>query len=120
MGQGHRLGAWGEDLAAAFLARCGYRVLARNYRIPGGEIDLVVTRDGLVAFVEVKTRGPGTLDDPAAWVDGRKLRRLRRAAGRWLAEHPGMAKAGCRFDVVAIRWEGRDRGASLTHLAHVA
>lgn len=115
----HRLGAWGEDLARLFLEHCGYRTLATRYRRGGGEIDLVMARAGRVIFVEVKTRGPRALDDPAAWVGRAKLTALRRTARRWLAENPGRAPAGCRIDVVAVRWEGRDRGASLTHLADV-
>ena len=119
MDRRHRLGAWGEDLALRFLTGCGYRLLGRRYRRAGGEIDLVVERAGLTVFVEVKTRGPGALDDPAAWVDRRKLGRMRRLAGRWLAENPARGRCGCRFDVVAIQWRGFDEGASLEHLAGV-
>jgi putative endonuclease len=115
----HRLGAWGEELARLFLEHCGYRTLESRYRRGGGEIDLVMTHDGWVVFVEVKTRGRGALDDPAAWVGPSKLAALRRTARRWLAENPGRAPSGCRIDVVAVHWEGRDLGASLTHLADV-
>ena len=59
----------------------------------GGEIDLVMERAGLTVFVEVKTRGPGALDDPAAWVDRRKLGRMRRLAGDFArAAHAGDEK----------------------------
>jgi putative endonuclease len=119
MDRRHRLGAWGEDLARLFLEHCGYRLLESRFRRGGGEIDLVMVRGGRVVFVEVKTRGPGALDDPAAWVGPLKRARLRRTARRWLAENPGRAPGGCRIDVVAVRWEGSEAGASLVHLAGV-
>ena len=52
----HALGARGERLAARFLERAGYTILARNYRLGHREIDLIISRDELVAFVEVKAR----------------------------------------------------------------
>ena len=115
MGDSHGLGAAGEALAALFLESCGYQVLDRRWRRPGGELDLVVTRAGLVVFVEVKTRGPGALDRPEAWVGGRQQALLRRLAGRWLNEHPGAAPGGCRCDVVAIDHCGDGRGCRLRH-----
>jgi putative endonuclease len=117
MTAGHDLGAAGEAMAALYLQACGYRVLDRRWRRPGGELDLVVARDGLVVFVEVKTRGPGALDRPEAWVHARQRRTLRRLAGRWLAEHPGLAAAGCRCDVIAVDHGGEGRGLRLRHLA---
>ncbi|MFO7608101.1 MAG: YraN family protein [Candidatus Krumholzibacteriia bacterium] len=112
----HDLGETGEALAALFLESCGYRVLDRRWRRPGGELDLVVGRAGVVVFVEVKTRGPGALDRPEAWLGGRQQAVLRRLAGRWLAEHPGAAPAGCRCDVVAVDHGGEGRGLRLRHL----
>lgn len=112
----HDLGEAGEALAALFLESCGYRLLDRRWRRPGGELDLVAGRGGLVVFVEVKTRGPGALDRPEAWLGGRQRALLRRLAGRWLSEHPGAAPAGCRCDVIAIDHGGEGRGLSLRHL----
>jgi len=115
----HRLGAWGEELARLYLEKCGYHCLDVRWRRPGCELDLVMRRRGLVVFVEVKTRGPGTLADPEAWVDQRKLARLRGAARRWLAEHPGASAEGCRFDVVAIQLQEPGEGSRLHHLSGV-
>lgn len=115
----HRLGSWGEGLARLFLEQCGYECLASRWRRPGGELDLVMRRRGLVVFVEVKTRGPGALVDPEACVDHRKLAHMRRIARCWLAENPGQAPRGCRFDVVAIRMQEPGEGGDLLHLAGV-
>jgi putative endonuclease len=116
MQMSHVHGRAGEELAAAFMAACGYHVLDRRWRRPGGELDLVVRRAGFLVFVEVKTRGPRASAVETAWVGPRQRRTLRRAARRWLAEHPDVRYRGCRFDVVAVRWRGEGAGCALRHL----
>ncbi len=95
------LGAAGEDLAAAWYEAEGYRVLARNWRCRDGELDLVVSRPGVLVFCEVKTRRSDAYGGPAAAVTHTKQRRIRGLALRWLAEHQVRAPS-LRFDVVAI------------------
>ncbi len=94
----HRLSA--ETRAAAFLMAKGYRILARRFRTPHGEIDLVAKRRNLVAFVEVKARA--TLDDAAYAVTPRQQRRIIDAAQAWLMAHPEQAEFELRFDAVLI------------------
>ena len=97
-------GAQAEDLACAHLERAGLKLLARNYRCPQGEIDLVMDdRDALV-FVEVRYRRTNAFGTPAETVDRRKQARLQAAAGHYLLTHS--ADRACRFDVVAV--SGRD------------
>jgi len=95
------LGAWGERVAARCYQRDGYRVLDRNWRCPAGELDLVVSRDGVVAFCEVKTRRSSAYGLAAEAVDGRRQRRLRAAAAQWLRKH-GTWFREVRFDVVSV------------------
>lgn len=79
-------GARAETFVARHLEGDGWTVLARNWRASGGEIDLVVLRDGHLRFVEVKARDPH--DDSALEAIGHdKRRKLSRAAGEWLASH---------------------------------
>lgn len=111
-------GRFGEDLAAVFLVNCGYRCLARRWRRAGGEIDLVMARPGVIAFVEVKTRGPGSLGAAVDAVSPAQLRRLRRLAGRWCAEHPS-GDALLRLDVVTVDLAGEGRGLALRHFRGV-
>ena len=94
-------GRWGEDIAAAWYARRGYEVLARNWRCPSGEIDLIVRRGRLVVVCEVKARRTDAFGPAAAAVGPVKQQRLRRLAAAWLATsaHHGVE---VRFDVVAI------------------
>ena len=91
----------GERVAARRYQRDGYRVLDRNWRCPFGELDLVVSRDGVVAFCEVKTRRSSAYGLPAEAVDGRRQRRLRAAAAQWLRKH-GTRFREVRFDVVSV------------------
>jgi putative endonuclease len=112
---GHRiaLGAAGEQRAAEHLARAGYRVVARNARAAGVELDLVAVRGDLVVFVEVKTRMHDGFGGGADAVDARKQARLSRGAAAWLREHRPRARRA-RLDVIACTWE-RGSGWRLTH-----
>ncbi|MSO31097.1 MAG: YraN family protein [Acidobacteria bacterium] len=99
------LGKMGEDLACCELQRRGYAVLARRYRSRHGEID-IVARDGpAVVFVEVKARRGGAFGGGGAAVTAWKQRRLVRMAGEFVARHR-LHDTPCRFDVVAIDFEG--------------
>src|SRR5436309_6450204 len=80
-----RLGLSAETRAAALLLAKGYRIVARRWRSPVGEIDLVVRRGRLLVFVEVKARG--RFDDAAEAVTERQRRRIVAAAEAWLASH---------------------------------
>src|ERR1041384_3668442 len=81
-----RTGLSAESRAAAYLIAKGYRIVARRFRTPVGEIDIVARRRGVLVFVEVKARA--TLDDAAYSVLPRQRRRVAEAAGAWLAAHP--------------------------------
>jgi putative endonuclease len=98
------LGAAGEAHAAAHLVRTGYRIVARNARADGVEIDLVAQRGDLVVFVEVKTRMHERMGGGAEAVDLRKQARLSRGAAAWLREHHPRARRA-RLDVITCTWE---------------
>lgn len=103
----------GEDLAASFYTRRGFRILARNYRAPGGEIDVIARRGSLLVFCEVKARTTDRFGLPAEAVDHRKQARIKRLAGAWLSQNrPGRVRV--RFDIVSAIVCG-DR-LELTHL----
>ena len=95
-----RLGLSAESRAAAFLIAKGYRIVARRWRSPVGEIDIVARRRGTLIFVEVKARA--TLDDAAEAVIIRQRRRIVGAAEAWLAGHPDDANCDMRFDAVLV------------------
>jgi putative endonuclease len=95
-----RLGVSAENVAAIFLGAKGYRTIARRWKSPVGEIDLVVKRGRLIVFVEVKARKG--LDQAAESVQVRQRRRIVAAAETWLAAHPEHAGYDMRFDAVLV------------------
>ncbi len=95
-----RTGLSAEARATAFLMAKGYRILAKRFRTPYGEIDLVARRRNVVVFVEVKARA--TLDDAAYAVTQRQQRRIIDAAQAWLMAHPEHAEFDLRFDAMLI------------------
>lgn len=95
------VGAHGENLAARHLERCGWTILARNWRCAVGEIDIVATDpDGALAVVEVRTRRSPRSGSGAESITAAKLARLRRLSAAWLREHPHPGDV--RVDVVSI------------------
>jgi putative endonuclease len=98
------LGKSGEDLACRELERRGYAIIARRYRVRGGELD-VIARDGeTMVFVEVKTRVGRMYGEAAEAVTSRKQLRMTRLAEAYLLRHH-LADCPCRFDVVSIHVE---------------
>ena len=95
-----RTGLSAESRAAALLMAKGYRILAKRFRTPYGEIDLVARKRNLVAFIEVKARA--TLDDAAYAVTPRQQQRIIAAAQAWLMAHPEHANFELRFDAMLI------------------
>jgi putative endonuclease len=95
------LGKEGEDRAAQFLVKQGYRILERNYRTRNGEIDLITLHEGAVVFVEVKTRTNDAYGAPELAVNARKQGRMIKAALGYI-KYKKLHQVPCRFDVVAI------------------
>ncbi|GAA1042002.1 YraN family protein [Virgisporangium ochraceum] len=96
------VGAYGERRAVEYLVHvAGMQVLARNWRCPDGEVDIVAREAGTLVFVEVKTRRDRGFGPPAEAVVATKRLRLRRLAAIWLSEHPGY-EVEVRFDVISV------------------
>ena len=95
------LGKEGEDLAARFLTKQGYKILERNYRTRSGEIDLIALHRGEIVFVEVKTRTNNAFGAPELAVTPNKQQRMIKAALGYI-KHKRLHQVPCRFDVVAI------------------
>ncbi len=93
-------GLHGESLAALWLQLKFYRIVGRNFVAPGGEIDLIARRGGLIVFVEVKARP--TLDQAQFAISATKVARISRAARCWLAANNSAAGCSFRGDAVFI------------------
>ncbi|WP_119273039.1 YraN family protein [Taklimakanibacter deserti] len=95
-----RRGRWAESLALASLRLKGYRLLARRFKSGAGEVDLIMRRGEVTAFIEVKVRG--TADLAVEAVTDFQTRRIAAAARIWMARDPKAALGICRFDIVTI------------------
>ncbi len=93
-------GAWGEALAAEYLRKKHYKVLAASYRSRFGEIDLIVQDRKFLVFVEVKLRKNSSFAQAREYVDRRKQDRIRMTASKYLAEYPTRLQP--RFDIVEV------------------
>ena len=98
-------GEIGERVAERWLRRKGWRIVQRRFRNGHRDIDLVVERDGLIAFVEVKARKGAEFGLPVEAVNWRKQRELTRSAHVWIERH-GRPDDSYRFDVVGVLMEG--------------
>jgi putative endonuclease len=96
------LGARAEQLASEFLLARGLTIVERNYRRRVGEIDLVAMDAGVLVIAEVRTRSSEAYGGAAASVDGRKQRRIIRAAEQLLQQHRAYAALPVRFDVLIV------------------
>lgn len=96
-------GAWAENKANQYLRQKGLQLVQKNYRVPCGEIDLIMREDATLVFVEVRYRSNTLWIDPLATIQPAKQRKLLRAADLYLQSHPCFITARCRFDVVAVR-----------------
>ena len=100
MGRNNIAGAWGEALAAEYLRKKKYRLVASGYRSRFGEIDLIVENRKYLVFVEVKLRKSDGFAGAAEFVDQHKQNRLRTTASMYLAANPTELQP--RFDVIEI------------------
>ena len=100
MAKNNLLGAWGEKLAADYLQKKRYRLLACNYKTRLGEIDLICCDRNYLVFVEVKLRKTDRFGAAREFVGSGKQNRIRVTAELWLQSHPSTLQP--RFDVIEI------------------
>ncbi len=110
------LGQWGEELAVNYLVAHGWKILARNFRAPVGEIDIIARNRTSLLFVEVKTRRTTFFGTPQEAVGSRKQRQIIRTAQWYLQEHK-LGHLQPRFDVIAIIATEAGRGR-VEHFEH--
>lgn len=96
-------GRYFESIACAALVANGYRILARNYRCPGAEIDIVASHQGYLVFVEVRGQTAPKKIDPFETITTRKRQKLVLGALHYINQHCGSREPKVRFDIVAVR-----------------
>ena len=111
----HITGAWGEDIAVAWLQKQGFKVLCRNWRKGSYELDIVCAHQGELVFVEVKTRASGSLESGREALGLGKQKSLIRAAQEYIKANNAW-DVPCRFDLVCV--ESLETGHNLEHLSN--
>jgi putative endonuclease len=96
----------GEDLAARFLERGGYEIVARKWRTREGEIDIIAVKENFLVFAEVKTLKGGSFDGLERIIHTRKQKRIVETAKCFLAEHRQYNESYIRFDVLVVDTPG--------------
>lgn len=112
MAKHNLLGNEGEEMAAEFLRRKGYEIVARNFRFQKAEIDIIARTDDTLVAVEVKTRSTPDFGDPQEFVKARQIQQLLKAVDHFVNEHD--LDVEVRFDIIAII-----RNKSGTRLEHI-
>ncbi len=100
-----RLGARGEALGWNFLQKQGYAILEKNYRTRFGEIDVIAEKEGVIVFLEVKTRRDTQFGLPQEAVDWKKRQKLGRVAEAFL-QKKRLENREARFDILSVLWDG--------------
>jgi putative endonuclease len=103
------IGREAEQAACEFLLAQGLQLLERNFRVRGGEIDLIMSDGAVVVFVEVRARQDGSFMHPAESITARKRQRLINAGTRYLQRTGALHKTRARFDVICIFGAGAGR-----------
>ena len=113
----NELGAWGEELASAFLQQKGYDVVERDWKFGHRDLDIIAKNDNMVAFVEVKTRRNRVFGEPEEAVDYRKLQNLRQAINYYVKSH----RINCEIRVDVITVVGTPGGGppEITHIEDI-
>ena len=107
-------GAFGEELALKYLISKGYKQEYKNYHSPFGEIDLIVSNEEYIVFVEVKTRKLTSVARPSQWVDLRKQKKLINTAAIFLSEYGSDLQP--RFDVIEVVYDNSRESPYINHL----
>ncbi|MGH7460952.1 MAG: YraN family protein [Longimicrobiales bacterium] len=113
MADSHELGRQSERVAAHYLEARGYDIVERNFRVGHKEVDLIVRRDDLIAFVEVKARAGAGYGHPLEAITWVKRREVGHVARVWIAAH-GRRGFAYRFDAIAVIW--RDGRPDIEHV----
>ncbi len=113
------IGTRGEQIASDYLLKKGYKIIARNFRIRYGELDIICIKDNVLIFVEVKTRTDAQYGTPEEAVTPRKLREIILTSQFYIAGHKGLPERQ-RIDVIAIVCDAGGKVSSLKHLENVS
>ena len=115
-----RFGQWGEEIAAKYLIDRGYNILHRNYRNAIGEIDIIAKKDGVLVFVEVKTRDSIHAEHflPEQSITPQKQTKLRKLCEIYTNKHKYKDDQEWQIDVISIILDKSSQKARINHIKH--
>ncbi len=104
-----RKGKKGEDVAVEYLTRKGYRIVSRNFRWRGGEIDIIARKKGILVFVEVRSFSTSAMEiNPVETIGPYKIQKLIKTAEFFVETHPEFQNHDLRFDAIGVKFNGKD------------
>ncbi|MGL5150007.1 MAG: YraN family protein [Clostridium sp.] len=112
------IGKYGEDLAEDFLKSNGYLIIERNYYLAGGEIDIVCFKNGIMIFVEVKSRYDSSFISPCESVNKSKKEKIIRTANKYINNY-NLWNLLFRFDVIEVYLNNIDNSFKINHIENV-
>jgi putative endonuclease len=112
-------GNHGEDLAVEFLKKKGFKILERNFRIRGGEIDIVAQKAGSLVFIEVKTRSSSQFGSPFEAITPWKLRTLVKTAQFYKQKHPKLPEL-MRIDAIGVMIDNVRGTTEIEHIENIS
>ena len=111
------LGNIGEEMALRYLENIGYKLITKNFRIRTGEIDIIMTDNETLVFVEVRTKTSDFFGSPEATINFKKRQKILNTARYFLHSHHNFQNRECRFDIIAIVMrKGKD--ANIKHITN--
>ena len=113
----NELGVWGEELAAEYLQRKGYVIMERDWKSGHKDLDIIATIDGMVVFVEVKTRRNRVFGEPEEAIDYRKLQNLRQAINYYVKSCH--INREIRLDVITVVGTPEGAPPEITHIEDI-
>lgn len=99
-----QLGNDSEEIALQYLYTQGYRLIQRNFQCKSGEIDLIMQKEDVLVFVEVRSRSSDQYGEPSETVNRKKQDKIRKTATYYLYQNRSFEQCYCRFDVISILW----------------
>lgn len=112
-------GIKGEDLAVTFLHKKGYKIIHRNFRAKGGEIDIIAIDGDTLVFIEVKTRSTNEFGSPLEAITYRKMKSLIKTAQFYKISNPALPEA-MRIDAVSITLDGENKLKSVELVKNIS
>ncbi len=112
------IGNRGEDIACEYLIKNGYRIVVRNFRIKGGELDIIARHRDELIFFEVKTRGQRSFGYPEEAVTIHKMKRITRAIKYYLCK-TSIKNIYIRFDIISVELQNNQQDTKVVHLKNI-